>query len=129
MCRLEPGLRGQDAVVELPAPTRHAGLDPATLELVGVERRLELRVEHLDGTGKVGPDPVSAKHERRRVLLGLDLALRAQPHAHEQRANLLAELRLGEKQEVLVTTAPHDDRCDQARLRGQQQCRARLADL
>ncbi len=40
------------------------------------------------------------------MLLRLDLAARAQPHAHEQRAHRLAELGLRQQQEVLLAAAP-----------------------
>ncbi len=79
--------------------------------------------------GKVRRDPVPAEDECRRVLLELDLALRTQAHPHEQRAHRLAELRLREQQEVLLAAAPHDERSDDPRLRGQQQRGACLADL
>ena len=43
-----------------------------------------------------------AEDDRRRVLLGLDLALGREPRAQERRAHRLAEPRLGEQQEVVV---------------------------
>ena len=126
--RVETGLRRQDRVVELAAPARNARLDAAELELVVVHRRLEARVEHFDGAGKVRGDAVTSEDEERRVLLHLDLALRAQAHANELRADRLAELGLGQEEEVLLAAAPDDERRDQPRLRRQEQCRARVAD-
>jgi hypothetical protein len=63
------------------------------------------------------------------VLLGLDLGLRREAHAHEFRAHALAELRFGEHQEVVVRATQHPQGRDDARLRGQQQRLAALADL
>jgi len=63
------------------------------------------------------------------VLLGLDLAFRAQTHPHEQRAHRLAELRLRQQQEILFAAAPHDERSDDPRLRRQQQGGTCVADL
>ena len=76
--RIEAGLRREHAVVELAAPARHAGLDPAALELLVLERRLELRVEHLDARRRSRWRSLARRRRRApTVLLGLDLALRA----------------------------------------------------
>ena len=60
------------------------------------------------------------------MLLRLDLHLRAQPHAREVPEHDLAELRLGEQEEVVLATAPDGERRDHAGLRRQQQGLARL---
>ena len=88
-----------------------------------------VRVEHLAGRHAVVArrDALAlAEHDRRRVLLGLDLALRREAGAQQLRAHDLAELGLGQEQEVVVAATQDDERRDHARLRGQQQ---RLAAL
>ena len=126
---VEPGLRREDSVVDLAAPARHARLDPAPLELVRVERRRELRIEHLARTGPVGGEAlVTLEDEHRLVLLGLDLAAGTEAQTQELVAHPVAEPRVGQDEEVLLAAAPDDERRDHARLRRQQQRRARLAD-
>src|SRR5690242_14360963 len=91
--RLEPGLGRQHALVDLATPARHARGDAAQLELLVVERRREAAVDRLARTGEVGREAdglVRSKDEHRLVLLGLDLALRAQTHAQQVRGYLLA---------------------------------------
>jgi hypothetical protein len=63
------------------------------------------------------------------VLLGLDLTARPQPGPKERRAHGLAESRLGQDQEIVLSPSPHDERRDDPRLRGQQEGRARGAEL
>ena len=60
------------------------------------------------------------------MFLRLDLALRAQAHPHQLRADDLSQSRLGQDEEVVVRAPQNDERCDHARLGGQQQRRARL---
>ena len=129
MRRLETRLRGEHAVVDLPPPARYARLDPPSLELVGVERRRKRCIENLARAGEVGRDAVAAEDERRGVLFRLDLATRPQPHPREQCAHRLAELGLRQQQKVLVTPTPHDERRNHPGLCGQQERRARVADL
>ena len=62
------------------------------------------------------------------MLLRLDLAAGAQAHAREVRTHGLAELRLGEEQEVLVAAAPDDERRDEPRLRREQERGDGVAD-
>ena len=83
MGRVEPRLGRQHPIVELAPPARDARLDPAPLELVGIERRLELRVEHLGGARKLGRDPLAPEDEGGGVLLRFDLAAEPHAHAHE----------------------------------------------
>ena len=45
---VEPGLGGEDRLVELLAPGRNASLDPRALEVLVVEGHVEVAVEHLD---------------------------------------------------------------------------------
>ena len=83
---VEAGLGGEDAVVDLATPARRAGEHAQPLELALVHRRLAAGVEHLDRRGAVvgGRNAVvTAEHDVRRVLLRLDLHLRAQAHARE----------------------------------------------
>ena len=63
----------------------------------------------------------AAEDDRRRVLLGRDLALRGEAHARELVRHRLAELGLGEQQEVVVAAPPDEQRRDHARLGGEQQ--------
>src|SRR5207244_8285543 len=97
--------------------------------LVGVWRRLELRVEHLGGTRNLARDSLPAEDKRGRVFLPLDLAAKTQTHAHEQRAHRVTELRLRQDEEVVVVAPPHDNGRDHACLRRQQECGTRPADL
>jgi hypothetical protein len=62
------------------------------------------------------------------MLLDLDLALRAQPHPREVRVHYFTESRFGEEEEIVVAPPQDDERSDQARLRREQQRRARLSD-
>src|SRR5581483_3181361 len=128
--RLEPRFGRQHAVVELPSPARHAGLDPAALELVAVDRGLEARVEELAGAGEVRREAaLVAEDEYRRMLLGLDLAVEPKPHPDEQPADDLGELGLGQDEIVVLAAPQDDDGRDDARLRGEEQRRAGVPDL
>ena len=121
---VEPGLGGEDRLVELLAPGGNARLDPRALELFVVERHVEIAVEHFDRARQLTRQTVrDAEHEHRDVLLGLDLALRREARAHETRAHGLAELRLGQEQKVVRAATPDAQRRDDASLRGQQQRR------
>src|SRR5579862_4866308 len=72
--RVEAGFCGEDPLVDLVAPARHACLDPTELELVAVERLRKFRVEHLAGSGPVGREAFGpAEDEHGLVLLRLDL--------------------------------------------------------
>ena len=51
------------------------------------------------------------------------------PHALYEYFKNTRPARLRQQQEILRPAAPHDERSDHARLRGQQQRRARVADL
>jgi hypothetical protein len=68
-------------------------------------------------------------HLHKDVLLRLDLAARSKAHPREERSHGLAELGLGQHEEVVVPPAPHDDGCDHARLRGEKERRTGVADL
>ena len=61
---VEPGLGRQDRVVDLLAPGGDAGLDPDPLELVRAEGGLELRVEHLHGSGQLAGQPLRRRRRR-----------------------------------------------------------------
>src|SRR3954470_14957411 len=99
--RVEARLCRQDPAVDLAFPARDAALDPAQLELVLREGRLEPGIEGLPRTRPVGRKALpTAEDERGRVLLGLDLALRAQAHPRQLRAHSLAQSRLGQEEEV-----------------------------
>ncbi len=131
---LEPCLGGEDAVVELVAGDGRPGADAEAFELVVGDRIgvPDVGVDHL-----AGRDPVvvvrdravedGADDERRAVLFGLDRALRREAAAREIAANPLAEVGLGEEQEVVVSAAQHGQRRDDARLRGEEQGQAGLA--
>src|SRR5581483_4428134 len=101
---VETGFGGENAVVELAAVAWRPRLDPQPLELVLAERRLELLVEHLHRRTAVvairDAVALAPEHDRRDVLLRLDLALRSEAHAEELRAQHLAELGLRQEQHV-----------------------------
>ena len=121
---VEPRLGRQDRVVDLGSPARRAREDPQPLELLVGRRRLDVCVEHLDGGHAVvaSRNPLGvAEDDRRGVLLRLDLALGGDPHPGQVRAHRLAELGLGEEQEVVLAAAPDEERRDHAGLRRQQQ--------
>ena len=64
--------------------------------------------------GQLARQPLGvAEDEQRRVLLELDLALRREARAQQLRPHDLAELRLGQEQEVLRAAAPDAQRRDQ----------------
>jgi hypothetical protein len=75
---VESGFGWEDRVVELAAPRRYTLLDPQPLELAGIDVRLDVDVELLACRREAF---LVAPHERRRVLLGLDLALRRETRA------------------------------------------------
>jgi hypothetical protein len=127
---IEACLGGQDALVQLAAPARRARQDAKPLELVVRMLCRELAVEHLDRRNSVvgGGNPVgTAEDDRRGVLLGLDLALGGEAHPRHVSANGLAELGLGQEQEVVFAAPPHEKRRDHAALRRQDQRLAGLA--
>ena len=116
----------------------HAGVrgeDAQALELVGGERlcREAVGVEELvGGHAEVGARDGAlgrrlAEHDRGGVRLRLDRALRGEAEAGQLPGDHLPERRLGEEQEVVGRAAQHGQRCDQPRLRGQQQRLAGLA--
>jgi hypothetical protein len=115
---------GENRVVDLLPPRRSPGLDPEPLELLVGEGRLDVLVEQLGGrlaVLAVRDASVLAEDDDRPVLLGLDFHLRGKPGAQQCRLHRLPESGLGEKQEVVLAAADHDDRSDHARLRGQEQ--------
>ena len=63
------------------------------------------------------------------MALGLDLDLRGKAEAHELASDALTELRLGREQEVLRPAPDHDERRDDARLRGEEQRLARCVQV
>jgi len=98
--------------------------DPQAFELTVVERRLDVRVEHLDRSAAVIAIRNAfavAQDDRRDVLLPLDLALRGETHPRQLCPHDLAELRLRQQQHVLRPSAPDEERRDHARLRREQQ--------
>ena len=125
----QPGLGGQHPVVDLLPPRRRPRPDAEQLELLRRHARFELGVEHLRGRLAVVArrNPLAAEDDVRGVLLRLDLGLRREAGAEQLGPDALAELGLGQEQEVLVPAPQHDERRDHARLRGQQQRLARLA--
>src|SRR6266550_458334 len=85
--RVEARLRREDPVVDLVFPARHAALDPAQLELLLRQRRLEPGIERLPRAGPVRREAFpTAEDEHGLVLLGVDLALGAQAHPRQLRA-------------------------------------------
>jgi hypothetical protein len=61
------------------------------------------------------------------VLLVLDLALRRETRTQQRCAHDVAETRFGEKQEVVGTAPPHDQRSDHPTFRREQQRFANVA--
>ncbi|RDI73269.1 hypothetical protein Gocc_3064 [Gaiella occulta] len=131
---LEARLGGQHALVELAAEAWRGGQDAQPLELVGGDALGAVRrvgVEQLAGGNAV----VVVRHaaldlpedERRDMLLRLDRALRGEAEARKLGAQSLAELRLGQQQEVVLPAAQHYQRRDESGLRREQQRLARLA--
>jgi len=107
------------------------GFDAQALE-VGFS--VDADVEQLDRGHAVVPvrDAVgAAEDDRRGVLLRLDLAFRRKAHAHELRAESVAELGLRQQEHVVGPAPPDEDGRDHPRLRRQQQCvdRARVRDV
>ena len=125
-----PASAGRIALVDLAAPARRAGEDAQPLELVvGAARRPTRRRAPRPPARRsraFGIPSALAEDDRRGVLLGLDLALRGDPHPRQVRAHGLAELGLGQEQEVVLAAAPDDERRDHAALRRQDQRLARL---
>ena len=120
---VEPRLCGEDAVVDLAAEAGRRRLDAQRLQRV-LGAGLELRVEHLHGGHAVVAirDPIRlAEDDRGGVLLELDLALRGEPHACELPQKDVAELGLGQEEDVVGAAAPDEERRDHARLRGEQE--------
>jgi hypothetical protein len=132
----EPSLRGQDAIVDLVPETRRAGRDSQRLELFLTEPwkvRGWLLVEDLgrrDAVVTVGNTAVlSPEKEIGPVLLELDLSLGREPHPDELVAQRLAELRLGDEQQVFGAATHHAHRRDYPCLGGQKERFARAAYL
>src|SRR4051794_3428178 len=109
---VETGLGREDAVVELTTPQRDARLDPPALDVV------------LAGlvAGRTLVEPLAAaEHEPRLVLLRLDVDFRREARALQLSAHRVAELRLGEQQEVVGRTPVDAEGRDDPRLRRQEQ--------
>src|SRR6266545_7065904 len=88
---VEPRLGGEDRLVELLAPGGYACLDWSAFQLGIVERRRDLRVEHLDGAGQFAGQPAgTAEQERRRVFFEPDLAPRRKLRAQQRCSHGLA---------------------------------------
>ena len=125
----QAGLGGQYPVVDLGPPARCASEDAQTLELgirwVGRDRAVEDLYSR--NPVVVVRDPFgAAEHDRRGVLLGLDLALRSDPHPPQMSQDRRAELGLGQQQEVVFAPPPDEQRRDHAALRRQDQRLARV---
>ena len=126
---VEAGFGREDALVELAAPARRAREDTEALELLVRGLRGDFAVEHLHRRNPVvrrGNPFGAAENDRRGVRLGLDLALRREAHSRHVSADRLAELGLRQEQEVVLATAPDEERRDHAALRREDQ---RLAGL
>ena len=94
-----------------------------------LQKAREIGVHYLDRRRPVVPgwDPVvTAEHDMGRVLLRLDLHVRAQPHAHEVSEHELSELGLRQQEEVVGAAAQDGEWRDHAGLGGQEQRLARL---
>ena len=130
---VEPRLGGQDAIVDLTTEPRRAGLDAKTLELVVSE---DGRVGRLPGIEDLpagnavvlvrdGQHAVRslarAEDEVRAMILERDLAARREAHPLQVVAHRLAELGLGQQQEVVLVATQDPQGRDDARLRRQQQ--------
>ena len=81
---------------------------------------------HWSELAKLVEHLLAAENEPRLVLLGLDLRLRGEAEPRELSADALAQLRLGQEQEVVRPAAQHTQRGDHPRLRGEQE---RIAPL
>ena len=116
---VEPGLGGKDALVDLAAPARCAGEDPQALQLlVGRPASRRSRAPRPPARrSRASESPRLAEDDRRGVLLELDLAAsRRCASASGEREHGVAELGLGQEQEVVLAAAPDDERRDHARL-------------
>ena len=117
---VSPASAGQDAVVDLLPPRRRARLDPEQLELVRRDgrRRAPRRAPPRPARrSRRSGSPPPPKTTCDGVLLELDLGLRREAGAEQLGPDALAELGLGQEQEVLVPAPQHDERRDHARLR------------
>src|SRR5579884_4360776 len=122
---VEARLRGKDPVVDLALPAWNSALDPPQLDLFFRERRRETGVEPLACPGPVCRESLSASERKHRlVLLGLDLALRAQTHPREVRQYGVAQPWLGEHEEVLVGSPQDYERRDHSCLGREEKRRA-----
>ena len=129
MRRVETRLRGQDPVVDLALPARHAALDPPQLELLLRERRPSPASSSSRAPGQSVAKPVAAaEDEHRLVLLRLDIALARRRIRVRCARTDLAQPRLGQEEEVVVIATQDDERRDHTCLRGEEKRRARLAD-
>ena len=123
---VEARLGREDAVVELSAPARRAGGDPQPLQLVlAHELSVGGRAEHLDCPLAVlvrrNPAFGRPEDDEGLVLDLLDLALRGEAHPRELARDDLAQLRLGQQEEVVLLAPGNPHGRDQPRLRRQQQ--------
>ena len=88
---VEPGLGGEDRLVELAAPDRRAGLDPQPLELLaglgGLALLLGPALERLDAVVVVADPLAGAELQVAAVRLELDLALRREARAEQGRGD------------------------------------------
>jgi hypothetical protein len=126
-------LGGQDAVVDLIAEPWRARLDAQALQVLLAQGGKALRrilVEHLHRRNPVvvvrDSGAILPEEQVRAVLFELDLRLGGEPHAKKLVAQGLAELRLRQQQEIVLSAPQHAHRRDHARLRRQQQRLARL---
>src|SRR3954465_10882489 len=130
---VDPGLGGQDRLVELAAPDGRAGLDPQALELLvrrgGLVLLLGPALDRLDAVVVVRDPLTGPELEVAAVRLRLDLALGGEARAQQRRADRLRERGVGDQQERLRPLAYDSPWRDDPAVRRQQQGRARLARL